>query len=232
MSWREEALQLFLPRTDSLLALVIATVQVSGCLGRWRQVPERQRNPRRLSDKARLLCKIQRLLPGAFSRLRSARRSNLHRPYSICTDLDSHSPLLRIPGSEFRVQVPVCASIWSCGPVGVLGFSASSVLSFLKNHHMLQLVGRPQWLTVKNRSKTYVEKVSRSCHLAHDATWHMVPRGARDSSSARYMQIVGALKAQGSQVLLSTKVTRVTSTDSGEKNREQLIATVVCRWTG
>ncbi|XP_051152642.1 uncharacterized protein LOC127266436 isoform X2 [Andrographis paniculata] len=55
--------------------------------------------------------------------------------------------------------IPVCGSIWSCSSEGVLGFSAYSILSFCRNHHLLQLFDRPQWLTVKNRSKTYVDRV-------------------------------------------------------------------------
>ncbi|GBG62545.1 hypothetical protein CBR_g31184 [Chara braunii] len=55
--------------------------------------------------------------------------------------------------------IPVCASIWSCSVQTVLDFSAMEVFRFLRNHHMLQLLGRPQWLTLKGRSKTYVNKV-------------------------------------------------------------------------
>ncbi|XP_058094779.1 uncharacterized protein LOC131240519 isoform X2 [Magnolia sinica] len=66
--------------------------------------------------------------------------------------------------------LPVCASIWSCPSDGVLNFSAFSVLSFCRNHHLLQLFGRPQWLTVKSRSHTYVNKVreeleNRCCQI-------------------------------------------------------------------
>ncbi|KAG0486729.1 hypothetical protein HPP92_008824, partial [Vanilla planifolia] len=55
--------------------------------------------------------------------------------------------------------IPICASIWSCPLEGVMKFSAFCVLSFCRNHHLLQLFGRPQWLTVKNRSHNYVDKV-------------------------------------------------------------------------
>eukprot|EP00258_Populus_trichocarpa_P008665 XP_002314493.3 uncharacterized protein LOC7459982 isoform X1 [Populus trichocarpa] len=55
--------------------------------------------------------------------------------------------------------VPVCGSIWSCPSEGVMNFSAFSVLSFCRNHHLLQLFGRPQWLTVRRRSHSYVNKV-------------------------------------------------------------------------
>lgn len=55
--------------------------------------------------------------------------------------------------------VPMCGSIWSCSSERVMGFSAYSVLLFCRNHHLLQLFGRPQWLTVRWRSHTYVNKV-------------------------------------------------------------------------
>ncbi|KAJ4722776.1 Cyclopropane-fatty-acyl-phospholipid synthase [Melia azedarach] len=55
--------------------------------------------------------------------------------------------------------IPICGSIWSCPSEGVMSFSAFSVLSFCFNHHLLQLFGRPQWLTVRWRSHSYVNKV-------------------------------------------------------------------------
>ncbi|XP_078427785.1 uncharacterized protein LOC144700210 isoform X2 [Wolffia australiana] len=57
--------------------------------------------------------------------------------------------------------VPICSSIWSCPSDGVMTFSAFSVLSFCRNHHLLQVFGRPPWLTVKGRSQEYVRKVRR-----------------------------------------------------------------------
>ncbi|CAA6659196.1 unnamed protein product [Spirodela intermedia] len=50
--------------------------------------------------------------------------------------------------------VPICSSIWSCPSEGVMTFSAFSVLSFCRNHHLLQVFGRPQWLTVKGVPRT------------------------------------------------------------------------------
>lgn len=55
--------------------------------------------------------------------------------------------------------IPICGSTWSCPSEGVMSFSAYSVLSFCRNHHLLQLFGRPQWLTVRGRSHCYVNKV-------------------------------------------------------------------------
>ncbi|CAK9139533.1 unnamed protein product [Ilex paraguariensis] len=75
--------------------------------------------------------------------------------------------------------VPICASIWSCPLEGVLSFSAYSVLSFCRNHHLLQLFGRPQWLTVRWRSHSYVYKVrqeleSRGCQIRSGCEVHSV----------------------------------------------------------
>ncbi|CAO2832203.1 unnamed protein product [Amaranthus hypochondriacus] len=55
--------------------------------------------------------------------------------------------------------IPMCASIWSCPSDIVMNFSAFSILSFCRNHHLLQVFGRPQWLTVKGRSHCYVKKI-------------------------------------------------------------------------
>ncbi|XP_010264927.1 PREDICTED: uncharacterized protein LOC104602804 isoform X2 [Nelumbo nucifera] len=71
---------------------------------------------------------------------------------------------------EKAYLAPMCASIWSCSSEGAMGFSAFSVLSFCRNHHLLQLFGRPQWLTVKWRSHAYVNKVQeelekRNCEI-------------------------------------------------------------------
>lgn len=55
--------------------------------------------------------------------------------------------------------VPMCASIWSCSSRDILQSSAAAVLKFCRNHHLLQIFGRPQWLTVKGRSQSYVGKL-------------------------------------------------------------------------
>uniref|UniRef100_A0A1J3JUR4 Cyclopropane-fatty-acyl-phospholipid synthase n=2 Tax=Noccaea caerulescens TaxID=107243 RepID=A0A1J3JUR4_NOCCA len=66
--------------------------------------------------------------------------------------------------------VPACSSVWPCPSDNVLNFPAYSVLSFFRNHDLLQLFGSPQWLTVTGRSQTYVAKVraeleKRGCEI-------------------------------------------------------------------
>ena len=56
--------------------------------------------------------------------------------------------------------LPVCSSVWSCPTAAALQFPAYFILTFLRNHHLLQLTNRPQWLTVAGRSQDgYVQKV-------------------------------------------------------------------------
>lgn len=57
---------------------------------------------------------------------------------------------------------PMVGSIWSCSSAKVLNFSAFSVLSFLRNHYLLQLFGEPQWITTKHRSQSYVNKIQEA----------------------------------------------------------------------
>lgn len=56
--------------------------------------------------------------------------------------------------------LPVCGAIWSCPTNTALEFPAYFILSFMKNHHLLQVFDRPRWSTVSGRSREYVKKVS------------------------------------------------------------------------
>ncbi|KAM5553303.1 hypothetical protein ABKV19_025491 [Rosa sericea] len=74
--------------------------------------------------------------------------------------------------------IPICSSILSC-PSGVISFSAFSVLSICRNHHLLQLFGGPQWLTIKWGSHCYVKKVkevleSKGCQIRTGSEVHKV----------------------------------------------------------
>ncbi|KAJ7518418.1 hypothetical protein O6H91_21G068400 [Diphasiastrum complanatum] len=75
--------------------------------------------------------------------------------------------------------VPVCGSIWSCSTEQVLNFSARTILTFFRNHHLLQVLGRPQWMVVKGRSETYVNKVveeleSNGCKIRTSCKVHQI----------------------------------------------------------
>jgi uncharacterized protein len=55
--------------------------------------------------------------------------------------------------------IPMVSAIWSMPPYEASQMPLSFFLSFFKNHGLFKLKNRPQWYTVKNRSKTYVNKI-------------------------------------------------------------------------
>eukprot|EP01129_Flabellula_baltica_P007670 TRINITY_DN2997_c0_g4_i1.p1 TRINITY_DN2997_c0_g4~~TRINITY_DN2997_c0_g4_i1.p1 ORF type:complete len:814 (-),score=141.29 TRINITY_DN2997_c0_g4_i1:98-2539(-) len=57
--------------------------------------------------------------------------------------------------------LPQVACIWSCPREEAMKFPAVFIFNFFKNHQLLQIFGRPQWLTLAERSSSYLEKVSR-----------------------------------------------------------------------
>lgn len=66
-------------------------------------------------------------------------------------------------GREFREHylIPMSAAIWSADPACLDDFPARFILGFFRNHGLLQLRERPQWLTVAGRSREYVKQLMR-----------------------------------------------------------------------
>ncbi len=64
--------------------------------------------------------------------------------------------------AEFRdwYLVPMAAAIWSCPTRAMLAFPFASFARFFRNHGLLKLVDRPQWLTVEGGARRYVEKLA------------------------------------------------------------------------
>ena len=55
--------------------------------------------------------------------------------------------------------IPMVSAIWSMPPFEASQMPLTFFLSFFKNHGLFKLKDRPQWYTVTNRSKTYVDKI-------------------------------------------------------------------------
>ena len=55
--------------------------------------------------------------------------------------------------------LPMVAAIWSMPPYEASQMPLNFFLNFFKNHGLFKIKNRPQWYTVANRSKTYVNKV-------------------------------------------------------------------------
>ena len=62
--------------------------------------------------------------------------------------------------------LPMSAAIWSMGSNDVLNYPISNLFSFFNNHRLLhEKELRPQWLTVSNGSKSYIDKIISSTNI-------------------------------------------------------------------
>ena len=55
--------------------------------------------------------------------------------------------------------IPMVAAIWSMPPYEASQMPLNFFLKFFQNHGLFKLKNRPQWYTVKNRSRTYVNNI-------------------------------------------------------------------------
>ncbi len=58
-----------------------------------------------------------------------------------------------------RLIVPQVSAVWSADPASLWEFPASMLAEFFANHGMFGLNGRPNWLTVRGGSDTYVNAI-------------------------------------------------------------------------
>ena len=65
------------------------------------------------------------------------------------------------PAFVERLIVPQVSAVWSADPEQLWEFPARFLVEFFDNHGMLELTGRPKWMTVKGGSQRYVEKLVR-----------------------------------------------------------------------
>jgi len=78
--------------------------------------------------------------------------------------------------------IPMSSAIWSCPEKEILSFPAKNLLTFFKNHQLINFFIRPKWRTVKGGSIQYVNKV--------------IKKLKRDTNN---------------KILLNTKITSITS---------------------
>jgi uncharacterized protein len=90
--------------------------------------------------------------------------------YKRCENLNSNNLekktlgeyLKKIKISDYFINyhiIPIVSAIWSMPPKDSSQMPLSFFLNFFKNHGLFKLKDRPQWFTVANRSKTYVDKI-------------------------------------------------------------------------
>lgn len=64
-------------------------------------------------------------------------------------------------GSAFRdwYLLPMAAAIWSCPTRTMLDYPLATFVRFCHNHGLLQILDRPQWLTVEGGGRSYVRRI-------------------------------------------------------------------------
>ncbi|KAM3391103.1 hypothetical protein ACQJBY_012648 [Aegilops geniculata] len=105
----------------------------------------------------RMVCEILKFKNNALTYLEDHEHNpDLDRNETLGQFIQSHGYSLSF---QEAYLIPVCTGMWSCSSQDVLSLSAFLVLSFCRNHGLLQLFRHSQLPTVKPRSQSYVNKV-------------------------------------------------------------------------
>ena len=89
--------------------------------------------------------------------------------YKKCDDLNNFDEKITLGEYLFKNKlskefinyhlIPMVSAIWSMPPYEANKMPLKFFLKFFQNHGLFKLKNRPQWYTVTNRSKTYVQKI-------------------------------------------------------------------------
>uniref|UniRef100_A0A453DCV9 Amine oxidase domain-containing protein n=1 Tax=Aegilops tauschii subsp. strangulata TaxID=200361 RepID=A0A453DCV9_AEGTS len=105
----------------------------------------------------RMVCEILKFKNDALTYLEDHEHNpDLDRKETLGQFIQSHGYSLSF---QEAYLIPVCTGMWSCSSQDVLSLSAFLVLSFCRNHGLVQLFRHSQLPTVKPRSQSYVNKV-------------------------------------------------------------------------
>ncbi len=141
-------------------------------------------NPSTLSS---LLLNAKNIFNPAFRRM----FSDLNQFYEQTRDIDVHTISHTVTLEQFLQEndyeddfkyehlYPMCGALWSASALEVPHLPLKFVLGFFQNHRMLQMTGRPQWLTVKGGSASYIHALKKQLN----ATWNLTPVIAVDRAS-------------------------------------------------
>ena len=94
--------------------------------------------------------------------------------------------------------LPMAGAIWSCPVETILGFPAVSFARFCDNHGLLQIFDRPQWYTVAGGSRQYVDAVLKRLR-AQGGQVHLTSRVTRVSRAENKVWITAQTKASGAE---------------------------------
>lgn len=165
-----------------------------------------------------LFCQRRNLLsPRFLGMVRDLLR--FYREAPALLDGDAPGPALgeylaeRGYGAAFRDEhlVPMASALWSSPPRRILDFPARYLVSFMANHQMLQVAGRPPWRVVCGGSASYVRALRRNWPVRERldcpvTAIHREPGAVRLDSAAgceRYDQVVLACHSDQALALLA-----------------------------
>ena len=69
--------------------------------------------------------------------------------------------------------IPMVSAIWSMPPYEAKQMPLGFFLKFFQNHGLFKLKNRPQWFTVSNRSRTYVDKILNNISGEYFKNYHI-----------------------------------------------------------
>lgn len=129
-------------------------------------------NPSNLSA---LLLNAKNFLNPSFRQMFSDLNRFYEETQHIVVDTISHTVSLEQflqendYGDDFKHEhlYPMCGALWSANALEVPHLPLKFVLGFFQNHNMLQMTGRPTWLTVKGGSSSYINALKKQLK----ATW-------------------------------------------------------------
>ncbi|KAF8683409.1 Flavin containing amine oxidoreductase [Rhizoctonia solani] len=125
-------------------------------------------------DPAALFCQIQNLFqPGMWRMVWDILRFNASARRLIEESSESSSNTkTELSIGDYLTQegysnefvddylIPMTAAIWSTPPdTCALDFPARTLIRFMHNHHLLQIIGKPKWLTIPGGSHKYVNRI-------------------------------------------------------------------------
>ncbi|KAG9121770.1 hypothetical protein FRC07_002136 [Ceratobasidium sp. 392] len=128
-------------------------------------------------DVSTVFCQMQNLLrPGMWRMIWDILRFNASA-LSLIDDEEPADPSVKASKAELSIGayldrggysnefiddylIPMTAAIWSTPPdTCALDFPARTLIRFMYNHHLLQITGKPKWLTIPGGAHQYVNRV-------------------------------------------------------------------------
>ena len=113
----------------------------------------------------KLFCDRKNILKPRFWRMLSDIVRFYHRAPKDIANLKDHNlsvgeylkALNFGPGFENDHLLPMISALWSATPQRVKLFPIKHLVEFFQAHGLMKIIGRPQWVVVKNGSASYVE---------------------------------------------------------------------------